>query len=85
MQTQKLGINCWSVLSLVCSGPEPVQATCECFQCGISGADLFPGSRYPAWGKENTPEGVKEVSFLLQKFLIHGPSVHMSMGVVGTG
>lgn len=27
-------------------------------------------------------KGVKEVSFLLQRFLIHGSSVRMSMGTV---
>ena len=53
------------------------------FKCGISGANLFPGLMYPAWGKENSLKGVKEVSFLLQRFLIHGPAVHMTMGMVG--
>jgi len=46
------------------------------FKCEISGADLFLGLIYPAWEKENILKDVKKASFLFQRFLIHGPSVH---------
>jgi len=75
MQTQKPSVNFRSVVTCLL-WPTAWASNLWLFKCEISGADLFLGLIYPAWEKENILKDVKKASFLFQRFLIHGPSVH---------